>query len=123
MLMDILARETTSGLNEKELLAKTVSSTLVTSKPPVAAVPKKDMANTLFLTTAADIISEANATQMKPAAVCKITAEEPVYFDIRADRVKPVARIPVCKIADSLSQQPACKIVEDCHAQPSACFS
>ena len=55
MLMDILDEEMTSGLNKEELLAETVSSTLVTSKPPLAAVPRKDMANTMFLTTTADI--------------------------------------------------------------------
>ena len=57
MLMDILDEETTSGLDEEQLLAETISSTLVTSKPPVAAVPRKDMANTMSLTTTADIIS------------------------------------------------------------------
>ena len=48
MLMDILDEETTSGLDEEQLLAETISSTLVTSKPPVAAVPRKDMADTMF---------------------------------------------------------------------------
>ena len=120
MLMDILDKSTTSGLNKEELLAETVSSTIVTSKPPVAAVPKRDIANMMALTTAA-IISEANSVQIEPAAVCKITAEEPVYFDICADRIKPVARILACKIADCLSQPPACKIAEETHAQPSAC--
>ena len=76
MLMDILDRETTSGLNEEELLAETVSFTISESKPPVAAAPRKDMANTMSLTEAADIISEINATQMEPAAVCKITVVE-----------------------------------------------
>ena len=112
MLMDILDEETTSGLDEEQLLAETISSTLVTSKPPVAAVPRKDMANTVSLTTTADIINEANATRLEPATVCKITAEEPVYFDIRADRIKPVAAISACKIADSLSRTSACKIAE-----------
>ena len=122
MLMDILDRETTSGLNEEELLAETVSFTISESKPSVAAAPRKDMANTMSLTEAADIISEINATQMEPAAVCKITVVEPVYFDLRLDRVKPVARVPACKIAGgSHSQLPACEIADDSHAQPSAC--
>ena len=97
MLMDILDEETTSGLNEEELLAETVSSTLSASKPPVAALPQKDMVNTMSLTATVDIISEVNATQIEPATVCKITVEEPCTFDIRADRIKSVARIPALR--------------------------
>ena len=123
MLMDILNEETTIGLNEeKEFLAKTVSSTISEGKPPVAAVPCKDKANAMSLTETADIISETNATQMEPAAVCKITVEEPVCFDIRSGRIKPIPRIPACKTAgDSLTWLPACKIPEDSQARPSAC--
>ena len=112
MLMEILKKEMTSGLNEEKLFAETVSSTMSKSKPPVM---------TVYLTKAADIISEVNATQMEPATVCKITAEEPVYFDIRSDRIRPVARKPACKTAGSShTQTPACKIAEDSHARPSA---
>ena len=38
MLMNILDEEATIGLNEKELLAEIVSSTISEDKPPVAAV-------------------------------------------------------------------------------------
>ena len=122
MLMDTLDEETTSGLNEDKLLAETVSSVISESKPPVAAVPRKDLANTMSLKETVDIISGVNATQMEPATVCTITVEEPVYFDIHADRIKLVARILARKIAgNSLSQPPSCKISEDSHARPSAC--
>ena len=80
------------------------------------------MANAMSLAETEDIISEINATQMEPAAGCKITVEEPVYFDDRSDRIKPFARILACDIAgDSHSRSPACKIAEDSHARPSAC--
>ena len=38
MLMNILDEKATIGLNEKELLAEIVSSTISEDKPPVAAV-------------------------------------------------------------------------------------
>ena len=62
-----------------------------------------------------------NVVQLASPVVWEITTDHPVYFDIRSDRIKPIAKISASKTAgDSHTQSPACKIAGDFFTQPSA---